>query len=831
MGTQKVIRQQEVSPEISKEVLEEIGNFETEAQRFLRQEVHPEVFRRFRLQHGIYGQCQEGVQMVRVKIPFGGLNPAQMRCIANLSDEYSRGIPHFTTRQNIQLHFVKLERVGEIMRKLAAVGMTTREACGNTVRTVTASPHSGVCPHEVFDVTPYALATFRLFIRNPICENLPRKFKIAFSDCAQDAGLTPIHDIGLIAMKQMQNGREVPGFRITVGGGLGPSPRKPYVLEEFVPLQEFLAVCEAVVRVFNRYGNRKNRSTARMKFLIDKIGFEQFFRLYQQEYDLIKENRDPQAYAVPPPQEEQPPHGQPADFLPGGNGEDSGNGEHESKLSAWLKTNVIPQKQTGYNIVQVRLIIGDITSSQLRALAGLAERYAHGNVRITAQQNVVLRWVKQEDVSGLFTELERAGLALPHAESIGDVVACPGTDTCGLGITGSKGLGRALTRFFDNGNGSAEDLKGLNVKVSGCPNSCAQHHIASIGFHGMAHKVDGRLVPAYQLHLGGRIDPKGVTFGHQTSLRFPAKRIPEVVQQVITLYRQQRHEGESFFEFVDRIGRAKFQDLLKPYTTLPSFDENPNMYYDWDEQTEYELRDAGQGECAGGVVDTVEQHLEDGKYELANAHVLLEKQKPFDALTRADLAVVASARALLVLEGIDPASNADVLKAFKEKTVASRIIPSELFSAYTDRVGQLQSAHFSAEFARDYVAAARELIDACKEAFKKMDAKLRIKADQAASDQKAEPTPTPSSSEATKEAGAAQGASVHMDLRGVKCPMNYVKAKLRLEMMELGETLELLIDEGEAYENVPRSLKDDGQKILEVEQIAPHYRLVVEKLK
>ncbi len=826
METQKAIKEQGASSEIPKEILEEICNFETEVQRFLRQEVHPEVFRRFRLQHGIYGQWQEGVQMVRLKIPFGGLTPQQLRCMADIADEYSRGIGHVTTRQNVQFHFVKLDRCGEIMRKLAAVGLTTREACGNTVRNVTASPHTGVCPDEAFDVTPYVLSAFRLFIRNPICENLPRKFKIAFSDCPKDAGLTPIHDIGLMAMKQQVNDREVPGFRVTVGGGLGPSPKKPYLLEEFVPLQEFLAVCEAVVRVFNRYGNRKNRSTARMKFLIEKIGFEQFYRFYKQEYDWIKETRDPQTYAVPTPQDEPPPSGRP---LASKNG--MGNGNGNPKFSTWFKTNVKPQKQGGYSLVQVRLIIGDITSSQMRSLATIAEQYAYGNIRSTVQQNFVLRWVHQQDLFGLYTELDKVGLATPGAETIGDVVACPGTDTCGLGITGSKGLGRALTQLFENGDGKAEDLKGLNIKVSGCPNSCAQHHIASIGFHGMAHKIDGRLVPAYQLHLGGRVEPKGVTFGHQTSLRFPAKRVPELVKHLISMYREQHTEGETFFGFVDRIGRAKFQEILKPFTTLPAYEENKELYYDWGEQTDYEMRDAGAGECAGGVVDMLEQHLEDSKYELAHAHVLLEKGKPFDAVTRADQGVVAAARALLVLEGIDPVSNEEVLKAFKEKTVASGIVSQAQYSAYAKLGQQLHSTSYSTERVKDYVQAARQLTEECKTAVQKMDAKLRIKGEGAEGHDEQTHTEACETQEAKSQEAAAPGVTVHMDLRGVKCPMNYVKAKLRLEMMEIGESLELLIDPGEAYENVPRSLKDDGQKILEVEQIDPHYRLVVEKIK
>lgn len=815
-----------IDGKIPPEILQEIELFETEAQRFLREETHPEVFRRFRLLYGIYGQRQEGVQMVRLKIPFGGLNPTQLRTLADIADEYTpRRVAHITTRQNMQFHFVKLQRVGELLRRLAAVGLTTREACGNTVRNVTASPHTGVCPQEAFDVGPYALATFRFFVRNPVCENLPRKFKIAFSDCPQDSALTPIHDVGLIALKQRTDGKQVPGFRVTVGGGLGPSPRKPYLLEEFVPLQDYLRVCEAIIRVFNRHGNRKNRSKARMKFLLEKIGFETFYRLYRKEYEFILETRDPSAYAVPEPRELEPPTDRPLALKPGGNGNGNGN----PKFSRWLASNVTPQKQEGYSIVQIRLVIGDITSSQLRALANLAEQYASGDIRTTIQQNLVLRWVRQSDLYPLFQALDREGLALPDAESIGDVLACPGTDSCALGITGSKGLGLKLTDMLSHSTDQVKDLEGISIKISSCSNSCAQHHIASIGLHGIAEKINGSYIPAYLLHLGARVDTEGVTFGIQFTLRFPAKRIPDLVEYLVSLYRSERREGEDFSHFAHRLGRAKLQELLKPFTTTPEDEEErKDFYYDWGEEDRYELRDNKRGECAGGVVDMMEQHFEDAKYELANARVLLDKNRPFDALTRADLGVVAGARALLVVEGVDPASDEGVLQAFRDKIVAKGIISSDLYGTYADQVEQVQAGKsLSQESAARYIRTAGEIAEACHTAFQKMDANLRMKGEA----EKSEAAPAESKTSPPTPEEVHSEASVHMDLRGVKCPMNYVKAKLRMEMMDVGETIELLLDEGEPIENVPRSMKDDGQKVLEVQPVNGHYRLVVEKTK
>jgi len=802
------------SPSISQEIIEEIAHYDQEAKRFLRGEIHPEVFRRFRLQHGIYGQRQDGVQMVRIKIPFGGLNPSQLVRIADLSDRYSTGIAHLTTRQDIQLHFVKLEYTAEVMRQLAEVGLTTREACGNTVRNVTACPYAGICPGEVTDVTPYAKAIAYHFLRNPICENLPRKFKFAFSGCATDCALTGIHDLGVMAVKRTQEGREEIGFRLTVGGGLGASPKKPYLLEEWVPADELHLRCEAVLRVFNRHGNRKNRSLARIKFLIEKVGFERFYAMYAEEYAFLRDGRSASTLT-------------PFDLKPEPVPSNGARSKPQNGMSpnrdyqAWRATNVKPQKQPGYSAVLVTLKIGDLTASQLRGLARVTERFAHSAIRITVTQNFLLRWVSDADVSALHEALSELGLGQPGAEHLGDVIACPGADTCGLGITSSKGIGRVLTDHLrETGSASADDLKGIDIKISGCPNSCAQHHIANIGFHGLGHKVDGHLIPAYQLHLGGRSTDQGVAFGLLVG-KYPAKRIPEVVDRLIAFYREHRREREPFSSFVDRVGKAPIAEALAPYASLRAFDEAPSQYLDFGATEPFSLDEAGAGECAGGVINMVEQHFEDAKYELAHAAVLLEKGKPVDAVTRAELGVVAAAKALLVTQAIEPTSHELVLKEFQQRMVDTGVIAEALYRPVRTRSEELKT-HLTPAGANAYVQEAKHLVQACKTAFSKIDASLKVA--QEKGPEKSAPVSSASAASAVETAPALK-----LDLLGVACPMNYVRTKLQLEEMEPGQILEVLLDAGEPAENVPRSVKSDGYRVLSLGQEAGgHYRLVIE---
>src|SRR3989441_1035515 len=439
---------------IPPDILREIESFEDEAAKVLSGELSQDLFRPFRLQHGIYGQRQPGVQMVRIKIPFGGLNSTQLRVIAEMAERYATGVGHVTTRQDIQLHFAALEHVGTIMRRLAEVGVTTREACGNTVRNVTACHLAGVCQGEIFDVTPYAKAVSAHLLRNPLNQSLPRKFKIAFSGCQHDCALTPIHDLGFLAVKQADG---TIGFRVTAGGGLGSTPRT----------------------------KEKTRHKARMKFIIDKLGFEEFKRRVEAEFSVTRKSHEGRSLTPPtgldiPPQLIQPVRSN------GGNGTSKGNGSDghaETPFEMWKRTNAVPQRQPGFSAVFIRLAMGDITSAQMLEVADLIDEFANGNIRTTIQQNLCIRWVPTARVKDLHKRLVAVDLGDPGAELVEDIIACPGTDTCGLGITSSKGVARALAEIFPPGQ-VPEDLRDVSVKISGCHNSCAQHHIATIGLHG-----------------------------------------------------------------------------------------------------------------------------------------------------------------------------------------------------------------------------------------------------------------------------------------------------------------------------------------------------------
>ncbi len=566
----------------------DIAEMEGEIQKLRQGAVSEDDFRKYRLQRGVYGQKQKpDIQMMRVKIPWGRLTADQLVALADISDEYAgedrKGVSHVTTRQDIQYHFVKLDRTVECMKRLADAGLTTREACANTVRNVTADPLAGVARDEVFDVSPYAEAAAYFFMRHKDCQNMPRKFKIAFSGSIADRGLIPMHDLGCLALMGKDNGQEVRGFKMSAGGGLGPTPKTAQSIEDFTPMHQFLRTVHAVLRVFDRdwdYG-RTNRNMARIKFLIEKIGIDEFRKRVLAEREKLANEKYPEIALF---EEKAPSAGGP--YL---------TEAASPEFLRWKQTNVQPQKQAGYNIVTVMLTLGDIHAPQLKALAEIARKYSNGLVRTTVQQNLVLRWVKNEALYTVYAELAKAGLMLPSAERLADITCCPGADTCQLGITSSRGLATALTKVFRNERIGDADLADIKIKISGCPNSCGQHHIADIGFFGGAKSIAGQQVPTYTMLLGGRIDASGSSYGKQF-LRVPAKRVPAVVGKLLDLYKNSRQQGEKFREYVARTGFDVLRKDLEPLTILP---ETPDAEFmsDWGESGAFKIV-LGKGECA-----------------------------------------------------------------------------------------------------------------------------------------------------------------------------------------------------------------------------------------
>ena len=574
----------EDAPQASRE---EITQFKTLVEQYFTGKISPDEFKAKRLHMGTYGiRNTKDIHMMRIKIPAGIMTAEQAEAIADVAEEFSKSIAHVTTRQDVQLYWIPTRGVPSVMAKLAAVGLTTREACGNSVRNVTACPYAGVSPTELFDVTKHAEAITTHFLRNAASQKLPRKFKIALEGCPEDHARTAIHDIGLVAAVQEQGGKRVLGFRFYVGGGLGAAPMQAILLEPFTPASELLRTCEAAVRIHDRLGDRKNKATARIKFVVKRLGADAFRKEVFAEREKLPQHTYPDMSATET--DEQPP--QPSDVP----ARISVNGT----FSRWKITNVLPQKQAGYAVVTIRLRLGDISSSQLRALAKVIRRYCGGRLRTAITQNLMLRWVRQQDLAALFSQLQPIGLAETEAERLLDVTSCPGAETCQLGISASRGLARQLEVQMRQAGLSGDDVEGIKIKVSGCPNSCGQHHVADIGFFGGARKVGEHLAPHFQLMLGG-YTAEGVAVFGQPITKLPAKRVPEAVVQMLTLYRKDRQApSESFRAFASRVGVPYWKQAMEPYTTLPAYEQTPDAYRDWGADTEFSLGGMGPGECA-----------------------------------------------------------------------------------------------------------------------------------------------------------------------------------------------------------------------------------------
>jgi sulfite reductase beta subunit-like hemoprotein len=547
--------------------------------RLERQEITPEEWRRFRLLRGTYGQRQDDVQMLRIKIPQGIVTGSQMRALADVAAKYSRGFCHITTRQNIQYHFVKLADAEQAMRDLAHEGLTTREACGNSVRNITGCPYTGTSGSEVFDVTPYAEALTRYFLRHPLSGVLPRKFKIAFEGCTEDHAYASINDIGWRA--RIKDGRR--GFRVTVAGGTSILPVSGYVLYEFLPVEEMFEVAEAVVRVFHRYGDYEHRQRNRLKFVIKAIGWETFRTRFEEclaefraeggaklpfnPYDLTSQQAPDWAPAAAPSTQAVAAMASTAT---------SGPGIHPNTVKLtplpdtylrWMQRNVSAQKQGGYCHVTVRLPLGDFTAGQMRVLADLAEAYSDGTLRLTIEQNVLFRWVRRENVDGFYERLVAAGMSAPDANTLSDVLSCPGAESCRLAVTQSRGLGRILTEHLSARPEIVDSVPG-HIKISGCPNGCGQHHIGSIGFQGSVRKVAGRAIPQYFVLVGGGCSDEGTAHFGKVVSKVPVNRLTEAVDRLLNLYREQRQDGEELGAFFRRIPPATATATLNDLAQL-----------------------------------------------------------------------------------------------------------------------------------------------------------------------------------------------------------------------------------------------------------------------
>jgi sulfite reductase (ferredoxin) len=659
-----------LSGKLPEDLAREVDIYETELGLKKQGKLDERLIAETRLRRGVYGQRYDNGQrhdgkrvqvfaypsgrltkgpntlwdapgMQRIKIPAGGLNAAQLETLAELAEEYSDGIAHITTRQDVQLHYVHIDDTPALMRRLAAASVTTREACGNTVRNVTACPFAGVCQDEVFDVTPYARALSRFLLGHPDCQSFGRKFKPSFSGCVQHAcGLANMHDLGLVGVTRTENGKEVRGFAVYVGGGLGTVPYQAKLFHPFLPPEELLPIAQSIARVFARRGEKKNRNRARIKFLIHDLGIEKFKELVWEERRALPPDPRWTDYLESAIELKEEPLHPPGETPP----------STSEAFGRWRKTNVRPQRQEGYSTVTAALPLGDISASQLRSLADIVRRFTRETIRTTVEQNFLIRWVSNRDLGDIYEALNAVGLGEAGAGTIVDIVACPGTDTCKLGISSSRGLAAELRKQLAQKSFAMDAaVQSLHIKISGCFNSCGQHHVADLGFYGVSRKMASYAVPHFQVVLGGEWESNAGSYGLPI-VAVPSKNIPQVVTRLTDRYVADRKKGESFKDFIKRIGKIEIKSLLEDLTRLPTDDTHPSYFSDWGDPREYSLGDLGVGECAGEVIAAIEFDLAAAESEVFEAQVDLEKGNFPRAAGTAYRAMIHAAKALVKLE-------------------------------------------------------------------------------------------------------------------------------------------------------------------------------------
>ena len=735
----------ELGDSISADLGREIDQFEGQIELRKQGKIEERLFAETRLRRGVYGQRYDNGQrfdgsqtqeltypaaqtkgpdtmwdapgMVRIKIPFGGLDAEQMDMLADLAEEYSDAISHITTRQDVQLHYVHIDDTPDLMRRLASVGITTREACGNSVRNVTACPLSGVCRTEAFDVTPYAHALMKFLLGHPDAQDFGRKFKIAFSGCVHEAcGLANMHDMGAVAAERDIDGTKVRGFTLYVGGGLGAVPHEAKIYEEFLPEGELLPTAQAICRVFARLGEKRNRARARVKFLVAKLGIEEFRRLVQEERQILPQDPAWTAFLDDLHSHDESPL-RPALSL---------NGQERPKgFDEWHATNVYPQRQQGYAVATVSLPLGDITSDQLRALATLCRRYVKDTVRATVEQNIVLRWVSEADLPAIYAQLEDLGLHQSGAGTIVDVTACPGTDTCKLGISSSRGLAAELrTRLAAQSMQFDQAVKDLRIKISGCFNSCGQHHVADLGFYGISRKAGDYKVPHFQVVLGGQWAENAGAFGLPMGA-VPSKQVPAVVERLTGRYIADRDKDESFQSFISRLGKRNVKAMLDDLTKIPDHDEDASFYTDWGDTREFTTGDMGKGECAGEVVPLINFELSACEQEALEAQVHFDEGHFEQAYKTAYSAMLHAAKALVRTQFLDIPEEPDTIVA----EFRTRFYDTELFwdpyaygkfANYLLRTHEAQVDDYTQDLARSLTEEASLFIEAAYRCFNQM---------------------------------------------------------------------------------------------------------------
>ncbi|WP_276165611.1 HEPN domain-containing protein [Zobellia alginiliquefaciens] len=675
------------NPVVEKDILA----LEAKIRQFKEGNLDEEKFRSLRLARGVYGQRQPGVQMIRIKLPYGKVTSKQLKRISDVSDEYSRGRLHITTRQDIQIHYVDLDRTPELWSELEKDDVTIREACGNTVRNVTASETAGIDVDEPFDVSPYAHALFQYFLRNPISQEMGRKFKVSFSASDADTGLSYMHDLGFIA--KIQDG--VRGFKVMLAGGLGSQPRHAELLFEFLAADKIIPLMEGVVRVFDRYGERKSRAKARMKFLLKDLGLDGFKALLEEEQKAIPFQTfhiDADAYPkvevakVDAPQVEI---------------------EDAEAFEIWKSTNLIPQKQEGYSAIGIKVLLGDFYTDKARLLADLVEQYAAGELRLSLRQNILIPYVANDLVPFFYNKLKKLGFVEAGYNKAIDITACPGTDTCNLGIASSTGIAEELERIMKVEYPQYISNSDVAIKISGCMNACGQHNMANIGFQGMSVRTKDKLVaPALQVLLGGGNDGDGSGRFADKVVKIPSKRGPEALRLILDDY-DQNGNGKSYADYYEEKGQMYFYDFLTPLSDVENL--TAEDFIDWGNSERYE-KAIGIGECAGVVIDLIATLLFESEEKIQNAQEAFEENKWAASIYHSYSSMVNSAKAMLTSEKAKVNTHARIIKDFDEKFVASGRI--DLGQGFEELALQLNKNEPTEAFAKSYLEDAKAFLKA-----------------------------------------------------------------------------------------------------------------------
>ena len=765
----------------------DLDRFEQEIAKFEKGQTSAAEFRAFRVPRGVYEQRESDTYMLRARCPAGIVLPLQMRALAAASNRYGNGVLHVTTRQDVQIHRVRLKDIHPALLELHAAGLSTKGGGGNTVRNITGCFDAGVCADEVFDVTPYAIAVTEFLLPDPLSFQLPRKYKIALSGCSKDCSGATINDLGFVARQR----GDVRGFGVYAGGGMGATSRVGDLLEEFVPAEEAHLVAEAVKRVFDQHGNRRNRHRARIRFLVEDLGLERFRELYQAELTALREAGTARL-AVGEPR-------------PLASSHSSQEAEAASGFPQWQRHCVVSQKQEDRYLVHIPLLMGDIDAERFEQLAALAEQHGERVLRATPRQNFALRWVHRDELTALHAGLQATGLAAEEFPLLANLVACAGASTCRLGICLSRGLARAIRSTLSSEGANLDAVEHLKISVSGCPNACGRHPVADIGLFGAARRANGRLLPEYVLQLGGRVGV-GETRLARGEQAFPARNVPALVADLLAAFRRSSHCPD-FARFLEAEGEQLRMTLVAKYQGVPDFAADKNFYIDWDATELFSMAGRGPGECGAGVFDLIEVDLESARDAL-NSGRLLE-------------ATVLAARALLVTRGEQANSELEALDLFARLFLDEGLVEPSFGVLISVAKAVVETPQPSELLELDEVS---QFLARIERLYGEMGTSLRFKPREPAAGSRVAAAAAP----AQPKECAPPAADRQADFRGVVCPLNYVKTKMLLGTMASGSVLVVLLDES-GSRNVPPSVERDGHRVLSVEQEQDHWRIRIQK--